>query len=112
MVNALGLVLAAVASAPSEPVASILDYDSRAPLEEREQAFEDVQCVRVSDISYASPKGGRVTAYVVAPPGKLVAGAHVSPRAQASACAGSLKARVSIGPRQEVRRASCVRARL
>ena len=44
-----------------------LDYDKNAPLgiEEHEVAFCDG--VRVSRFSYASPKGGRVSAYLVEP---------------------------------------------
>jgi pimeloyl-ACP methyl ester carboxylesterase len=46
------------------------DYDTRAPLDVREAGVEDRTGVQVHDISYASPKGGRVPAYLVVPGGK------------------------------------------
>jgi pimeloyl-ACP methyl ester carboxylesterase len=46
------------------------DYDRAAPLDVREAGVEDRSGVKVHDLSYASPKGGRVPAYVVVPPGK------------------------------------------
>jgi len=41
------------------------DYEATAPLEVREQSLEDHDGVTVSDISYASRAGGRVTALIV-----------------------------------------------
>ena len=46
------------------------DYDVRAPLDVREVGVEDRGGVMVHDISYISPKGGRVPSYLVVPPGK------------------------------------------
>jgi dienelactone hydrolase len=46
------------------------DYDSKAPLDIREAGVEHRGKVAIHDISYASPKGGRVPAYVVVPEGK------------------------------------------
>jgi dienelactone hydrolase len=46
------------------------DYDSKAPLDIREAGVEHRGNVAIHDISYASPKGGRVPAYVVVPEGK------------------------------------------
>jgi len=46
------------------------DYDQKAPLDIQEVGVEHRGEVAVHDISYASPKGGRVPAYLVAPPGK------------------------------------------
>lgn len=46
------------------------DYDERAPLEVRETAVEHRRRVAIHDISYVSPKGGRVPAYLVVPEGK------------------------------------------
>ncbi len=47
-----------------------LDYDHHAPLDVREVSVEKWGNVSVHDISYASPKGGRVPAYLVVPDGK------------------------------------------
>ena len=46
------------------------DYDRKAPLDIREAGVEQRGDVSVHDISYASPKGGRVPAYLVVPKGK------------------------------------------
>lgn len=47
-----------------------LDYDSKAPLDMQEAGVEHRGSVAIHDISYASPKGGRVPAYLVVPEGK------------------------------------------
>jgi dienelactone hydrolase len=46
------------------------DYDSKSPLNIQEVDVEHRGNVTVHDISYASPKGGRVPAYLVVPEGK------------------------------------------
>src|SRR6266852_5914767 len=46
------------------------DYDQKVPLDIQEVGVEHRGEVAVHDISYASPKGGRVPAYLVVPPGK------------------------------------------
>jgi dienelactone hydrolase len=46
------------------------DYDQTAPLDEQENGTTKRGAVSVLDISYASPKGGRVPAYLVVPSGK------------------------------------------
>ena len=46
------------------------DYDRTMPLDVKESGVEDRDGVRVHDVSYASPKGGRATAYLVVPSGK------------------------------------------
>jgi dienelactone hydrolase len=46
------------------------DYDSKAPLDIQEASVEHRGNVVIHDISYASPKGGRVPAYLVVPEGK------------------------------------------
>jgi dienelactone hydrolase len=56
------------AQAPSGPQA--LGYDQKAPLDIQETGVEHRGDVAVHDISYASPKGGRVPAYLVVPEGK------------------------------------------
>jgi cephalosporin-C deacetylase-like acetyl esterase len=46
------------------------DYDQKAPLDVKEVGVEHRGDVAVHDLSYASPKGGRVPAYLVVPKGK------------------------------------------
>jgi len=47
----------------------LYDYDPKAPLDVKEIGVKDRNGIAVHDISYASPKGGRVTAYLLVPPG-------------------------------------------
>ena len=47
-----------------------LDYDAKAPLEVQEAGTERRGDVRIVDLSYASPMGGRVPAYLILPPGE------------------------------------------
>jgi dienelactone hydrolase len=46
------------------------DYDAGAPLDVKEISVQDRAGVRIHDITYASPKGGVVPAYLVVPNGK------------------------------------------
>jgi len=46
------------------------DYDQKAPLDVQNAGVEQRGDVTIHDISYASPKGGRVPAYLVVPKGK------------------------------------------
>ena len=46
------------------------DYDQSAPLDVKEAGVEWRGDIAIHDISYASPKGGRVPAYLVVPNGK------------------------------------------
>jgi cephalosporin-C deacetylase-like acetyl esterase len=46
------------------------DYDQRAAIDVKEAGVEQRGDVAIHDISYASPKGGRVPAYLVVPAGK------------------------------------------
>jgi len=45
-------------------------YDEKAPLDFRETGVETLTDATVHDVSYASPKGGRVPAYLVIPRGR------------------------------------------
>jgi dienelactone hydrolase len=45
----------------------LFEYDQNAPLDVKEVGIIDRNDVRIHDITYVSPKGGRVTAYLVAP---------------------------------------------
>ena len=49
--------------------AHAFDYDAKAPLDLEEAGVEHRGDVAVQDISYASPRGGRVPAYLVVPDG-------------------------------------------
>jgi dienelactone hydrolase len=58
---------AAAPEGPSfEERARAFDYDAKAPLDLREASVETVDGVEVRDISYASPKGGRVPGFLLA----------------------------------------------
>jgi len=48
----------------------LFDYDTEAPLVIDGKLLYERDSVKVLDITYASPKGGRVTAYLVLPAGK------------------------------------------
>lgn len=50
--------------------AALFEYDRSAPLPVRERGVQERDGVRVHDITYPSPKGGEVTAWLVVPPGK------------------------------------------
>jgi len=70
------VVLLAVAVSPRAQVDDIqnlkhlYDYDSTQPLDMRDSLMYEENGVRVHDISYASPRSGRVTGYLVEPAGK------------------------------------------
>ena len=48
----------------------MFEYDRKAPLDLKENSVDDRSGVKVQDISYASPKGGQVSAYLVVPAGR------------------------------------------
>jgi len=48
----------------------MFDYDQNAPLDVREVGVINRNGLRIHDITYASPKSGRVTACLVAPTGR------------------------------------------
>lgn len=64
------LVMASANSIWPKNNAKALDYDRSAPLDIQEAGVVHRGDVDVHDISYASPKGGRVPAYLVVPHGK------------------------------------------
>ncbi len=69
--SALFLVAAAMtSSAHGQVQAGHFDYDFGAPLDLQELGVEHRGGVAIHDISYASPKGGRVPAYLVVPEGR------------------------------------------
>lgn len=53
-----------------EDLARQFDYDGKAPLEVREAGRESRAGVTIIDLTYSSPLGGRVPAYVVVPRGR------------------------------------------
>lgn len=48
----------------------VFDYDQQRPLDIRESDVRTIDGAEVHDLTYASPKGGRVPAYLVVPPSK------------------------------------------
>ncbi len=62
--------LAATLLAQDPALLRHFDYDQKAPLNIQEVGVEQRGDVAVHDLSYASPKGGRVPAYLVVPKGK------------------------------------------
>ncbi len=69
----LVIILCGIASAQVKPISELrrmFDYDRSASLDVKEVGVEDRNGIRIHDISYASPKGGRVTAYLVVPSDK------------------------------------------
>ena len=55
---------------PAEDRAALFNYDPKAPLDIQETAVENKGGVTLHTISYASPKAGRVPAYLVVPAGR------------------------------------------
>ena len=64
------LIALLMATAPYSTLVHLYDYDRAAPLQLTEAGVETREGVEVHDISYASPKGGRVAGYLVTPPGR------------------------------------------
>ncbi len=65
------LLIAAPPLAPQDAqLLAHFDYARNAPLDIKEAGVEQRSAVSIHDISYASPKGGRVPAYLVVPNGK------------------------------------------
>lgn len=52
-----------------EELRTVTDYDAKAPLDVKTVRAQQRGDVTVTELTYASPKGGRVPAYLVAPPG-------------------------------------------
>lgn len=66
----LPVVVAAFLYAQDPALLQHFDYDAKAPPDLQESSVEQRGDVAVHDISYASPRGGRVPAYLVVPKGK------------------------------------------
>src|SRR5512146_2359720 len=54
---------------PPQSAGQIFAYNAKAPLDFQEKSVEQVHGVKVLDVSYVSPKGGRVPAFLIVPPG-------------------------------------------
>jgi len=70
LASAIFLLFAGAVSAREITPQHAFDYDAKAPLDIQEAGVEHRGDVTVHDISFASPKGGRVPAYLVVPAGK------------------------------------------
>ena len=70
LTSALVLLLALPCVAQDRDLLRHFDYDQKAPLDIQEIGVERRANVTIHDISYTSPKGGRVPAYLVVPAGK------------------------------------------
>ena len=69
----LVIVSCEIAFSQAKPIAELrqmFEYQQNAPLDVKENGVEEKNGVRIHNISYASPKGGRVSAYLVVPSGK------------------------------------------
>jgi dienelactone hydrolase len=73
---AMTLVPAGVAQNAAQPATGaqsavhVFDYDSKQPLDIDDKIIEETADAVIHDITYASPKGGRVPAYLVVPKAK------------------------------------------
>jgi dienelactone hydrolase len=63
------LLSAAWVALSAAPDVHLFDYDAKAPLDFHDNGAQDVSGITVHDISYASPMGGNVPAFLVVPPG-------------------------------------------
>jgi dienelactone hydrolase len=63
-------ILSFAAPAQRSDNSDAFDYDAKLPLDSQDSGVDFRGPVGVYDFSYASPKGGRVPAYLVLPPGK------------------------------------------
>jgi dienelactone hydrolase len=71
IIRAATVLLAGVVARPlgAAETAHPFTYEEKAPLDFRDAGQEAVDSATVHDVSYASPKGGRVPGYLVVPPG-------------------------------------------
>src|SRR5712692_764930 len=65
-----GLVVQAQTTPSFVEASKLFQYDSSAPLDLKEISVEPDEGATVHELSYASPKGGAVTAFIVIPEGK------------------------------------------
>lgn len=60
---------AASPAAPSQDILRLFEYDASAPLDVQVDSTEQKEGLTIQNITYASPKGGRVTATLIVPDG-------------------------------------------
>ncbi len=71
LVASLALVpLAYAQGKPAQDLVRLFDYDAKQPLDIQEKTTYERDSVKVIDLTYVSPRQGRVTAFLVVPPGK------------------------------------------
>ena len=68
VISSFGITFAQVK--PIGELRQMFGYEQTLPLDVKVGGVDDKSGLSIQDISYASPKGGRVTAYLVVPPGK------------------------------------------
>ena len=68
VISSFGIAFAQVK--PIDELRQMFGYEQTLPLDVKVGGVDDKSGISVRDISYASPKGGRVTAYLVVPAGK------------------------------------------
>ena len=61
--------VADLSRADYQTLVRLFDYDQQAPLDVEEQTVHDIGGAKVYQLSYASPRGGRVPGYLVVPSG-------------------------------------------
>ncbi|SYZ72975.1 Dipeptidyl aminopeptidase/acylaminoacyl-peptidase-like protein [Candidatus Zixiibacteriota bacterium] len=65
------LIKSAIAEGPlPDSLRLMYEYNPAESLDFRDTIIKDIDGVKLHDVSYISPKGGRVTAYLVVPPGE------------------------------------------
>ena len=70
LLNFLTVAAAAPAERDLSKLAHLFDYDSRQPLDIHDKTLKYFSCGVIHDITYVSPSGGLVSAYLIVPTGK------------------------------------------
>ncbi len=70
LVIAASVIAAAAQTMPLEDLSKTFAYDAATPLDVKQVSVEERAGAKVFDLTYASPQGGRVPAYLVMPAGK------------------------------------------
>jgi len=52
---------------PHQELVQLYDYDRKLPLDVQDTVIQETNGIKLHDITYASPRGGRVTAYLIVP---------------------------------------------
>src|SRR5262249_28068863 len=59
-----------ISAQDSSSSVQLFNYDANVALDIQENSKEIIEGIDVHDLSFASPKGGRVTSYLIVPPGR------------------------------------------